>query len=129
VPDISTGSDQFTPYSEYCTGNASTVNSVCATLGSIENVAGWFGIGGTSLSSPFWAGLAADRDSYQGHRSGNFNPLLYLLYNADPGRYFHDITGIGQHTVNNGLYPTTPGYDLATGIGTPRMAALITGGS
>ena len=44
----------------------------------------------------------------------------------DAGRYFHDITGIGQSTHNNGLYPTTPGYDLATGIGTPRMAALIT---
>jgi subtilase family serine protease len=127
VPDISTGSDEFTPYSEYCTGNANTPNSVCAQIGDIENVPGWFGIGGTSLSSPFWAGLAADRDSYQGGRSGNFNPLLYLLYNVDPGRYFHDITGIGQHTTNNGLFPTTPGYDLATGIGTPKMAALITG--
>ena len=127
VPDISAGADQFTPYSEYCTGNANTPNSVCATLGSIELVPGWFGIGGTSLSSPFWGALAADRDSYQGHRTGNFNPLVYLLYNLDPSRYFHDITGIGQHTVNNGLFPTTPGYDLATGIGTPKLAELITG--
>jgi subtilase family serine protease len=126
VPDISANADQFTPYSEYCTGSAATPNSVCAQLGSIETVPGWFGVGGTSLSSPLWAGIAADRDSYQGHRSGNFNPLLYLLFNFDPGRYFHDITGIGQQTINNGLYPTTPGYDLATGIGTPKMAALIT---
>jgi len=59
--------------------------------------------------------------------TGNFNPLVYLLYNLDPSRYFHDITGIGQHTVNNGLFPTTPGYDLATGIGSPKLAALITG--
>ncbi|HUA31884.1 MAG TPA: S53 family serine peptidase [Streptosporangiaceae bacterium] len=127
VPDISAGADQFTPYSEYCTGNANTPNSVCATLGDIELVPGWFGIGGTSLSSPFWGALAADRDSYQGHRSGNFNPLVYTLYNQDPSRYFHDITGIGQHTVTNGLFPTTPGYDLATGIGTPKLAELITG--
>jgi subtilase family serine protease len=126
VPDISTNADEFTPYSEYCTGSAATPNSVCAQIGDIETVPGWFGIGGTSLSSPFWAALAADRDSYQGGRSGNFNPLLYLLFNVDPGRYFHDITGIGQHTTNNGLYPTTPGYDLATGIGTPKMTALIT---
>ena len=126
VPDISANADQFTPYAEYCTGSAATPNSVCAQLGSIENVPGWFGVGGTSLSSPLWGGIAADRDSYQGHRSGNFNPLLYLLYNVDPGRYFHDITGIGQHTTNNGLFPTRPGYDLATGIGTPKMAALIT---
>jgi subtilase family serine protease len=126
VPDISAGADQFTPYSEYCTGNADTPNSVCATFSASQPVPGWFGIGGTSLSSPFWAALAADRDSYQGHRSGNFNPLLYLLYNVAPGRYFHDITGIGQSTTNNGLFPTVPGYDLATGIGTPKMAALIT---
>jgi subtilase family serine protease len=127
VPDISANADQFTPYSEYCTGSAATPNSVCATLGSIETVPGWFGVGGTSLSSPLWGGIAADRDSYTGHRNGNFGPLLYQAYNADPGLYFHDITGIGQATTNNGLYPTTPGYDLATGIGTPKMAALITG--
>ncbi len=126
VPDISANADQFTPYAEYCTGNANTPNSVCATFSGSQNPPGWFGIGGTSLSSPLWSGIAADRDSYQGHRSGNFNPLLYLLYNVDPGRYFHDITGIGQHTTNNGLFPTRPGYDLATGIGTPKMAALIT---
>jgi hypothetical protein len=44
--------------------------------------------------------------------------------------YFHDITGIGplqQAATNNGLFPTTPGYDEATGIGTPNMAAIITG--
>ncbi len=127
VPDISADADEFTPYAEYCTGNGLTPYSVCATLGDIENVPGWLGIGGTSLSSPLWAGIAADRDAYTGHRTGNFNPLLYRLYDTDPGAYFHDITGIGQSTNNNGLYPTRPGYDLATGIGTPKMAALITG--
>jgi kumamolisin len=128
VPDISADADEFTPYAEYCTGSTATPYSVCATIpAALENVPGWFGIGGTSLSSPLWAGIAADRDAYQGHRSGNFNPLVYLLYDWDAGAYFHDITGIGQSTNNNGLYPTTPGYDLATGIGTPKMAALITG--
>ena len=126
VPDISANADEYTPYAEYCTGNASTPYSYCATFSGSETPPGWFGIGGTSLSSPLWSGIAADRDSYQRHRSGNFNPLLYLLYNINPGRYFHDITGIGQSTNNNGLFPTTPGYDLATGIGTPKMAALIT---
>ena len=28
---------------------------------------------------------------------------------------------------NNGLFPTTPGYDEATGSGTPKFAAVITG--
>ncbi len=125
-PDISANADEYTPYAEYCTANANTPFSAC-TFSADQTPPGWFGIGGTSLSSPLWSGIVADRDSYQGHRSGNINPLLYLLYNVDPGRYFHDITGIGQSTTNNGLFPTVPGYDLATGIGTPKMAALITG--
>jgi len=127
-PDISANADEYTPYAEYCTGNANTPGSTCATFSGSQIPPGWFGIGGTSLSSPLWSAIIADRDSYQRHRSGNINPLLYFLYNVNPSRYFHDITGIGQSTNNNGLFPTTPGYDLATGIGTPKMAALITGG-
>lgn len=127
VPDISANADQFTPYAEYCTGSPSLLNSVCATIKSTP--AGWFGIGGTSLSSPLWSAIIADRDGYRGVRSGNINPLLYSLYDTDPSAYFHDITGVGQAVTTNGLFPTTPGYDLATGIGTPKMAALITGAS
>ena len=96
-------------------------------LGNIEAVPGWFGIGGTSLSSPLWSAIIADRDGYQGQRNGNVNPLLYALYNIAPGLYFNDISGTGQATTNNGLFPATSGYDLASGIGTPKMAALITG--
>jgi subtilase family serine protease len=124
-PDVSANADEYTPYAEYCTGNDSTPFSVCATI--TTNAPGWFGIGGTSLSSPLWSGIAADRDSYLGQRSGNLNPLLYLLNAIAPHVYFHDITGVGQSTNNNGLFPTTPGYDQATGIGTPNMAAIITG--
>jgi subtilase family serine protease len=122
-PDVSANADEYTSYAEYCTGNASTPFSVCATIDTTPH--GWFGIGGTSLSSPLWAAIFADRDSFQGRRSGNANPLLYSLFNLDPRAFFHDITGIGQTTTNNGLFPVTRGYDEATGIGTPRMAALI----
>jgi kumamolisin len=125
-PDVSANADENTPYAEYCTGNANTPFSVCGTFSGGQTPPGWFGIGGTSLSSPLWSGIAADRDSFQGFRSGNLNPLLYLLYNLAPGLYFHDITGAGTPETNNGLFPTTPGYDEATGIGTPNMAALIT---
>ena len=92
VPDISANADEFTPYAEYCTGSAATVNSVCATIGS---GGGWFGIGGTSLS------LAAvgrgDRGQGQlpGHRTGNINPLRYRWQPTNPSKYFTDITGQG----------------------------------
>jgi subtilase family serine protease len=125
-PDISVDADEFTPYAEFCTGNANTPFSVCGTFSAGQNPPGWFGIGGTSLSSPFWSAIIADRDSFTGHRAGNINPGLYLLFNLSPGLFFHDITGAGQTVTTNGLDPVTPGYDEATGIGTPRMAALIT---
>jgi subtilase family serine protease len=125
VPDISADADEYTPYAEYCTANKHTPYSACG-FSSSQLVSGWFGIGGTSLSSPLWSAIIADRDSFQGFRSGNINPLLYLLYNIAPNYYFNDITGFGSSTNNNGLFPTTRGYDLATGIGTPKMGAIIT---
>jgi hypothetical protein len=73
-----------------------------------------------------WAGIIADQVSFGRHRIGNANPLLYGLFNLDPQAFFNDITGIGQTTNNNGLFPTTRHYDLATGIGTPKIAPLIT---
>jgi subtilase family serine protease len=127
VPDISADADEYTGYSEYCTGGAHT-NSICAEFDGIQPH-GWFPIGGTSLSAPLWTAIVADRDSFTGQRTGNLNPLIYLIYNLSPRSYFHDITGVGRPqatATSNGLYPTLPGYDLATGIGTPRMAALIT---
>jgi subtilase family serine protease len=127
VPDVSANADGFNGYGIFCTGDATTPNSLCATP--ISTPAGWEPVGGTSLSSPLWSGIAADQTSFQGHRIGNVNPLVYRLYRADPQRYFHDITGVGPLQAvsdNNGLFPARPGYDLATGIGTPDMAALIT---
>ena len=128
TPDISADGDPYTGYAEYCTGNASTPESFCNFTAS-QPAPGWFMIGGTSMSTPLWAATTADRDSYTGLRTGNINPLLYLLFNVAPGYYFHDVTGLGpaqQAATSNGLFPATPGYDLATGIGTPRMTALIT---
>jgi kumamolisin len=129
TPDISAMADPYNGYAEYCTGDASTIDSACATFSGSEPAPGWFAIGGTSLSSPLWAALIADRDGYTGHRSGNINPLVYNWLRADPGVFFNDITGNGrlqQAATNNGLYPTTPGYDEATGIGSPKFAAVIT---
>jgi subtilase family serine protease len=127
VPDVTANADGFNGYGIFCTGDATTPNSLCATP--ISTPVGWEPVGGTSLSTPLWSGIAADQASFQGHRVGNINPLVYRLYRTDPQRYFHDITGIGplqSVSDNNGLFPARPGYDLATGIGTPNMTPLIT---
>jgi subtilase family serine protease len=123
VPDVSADADEYTGYAEYCTGNADTPNSACVTSSGAP--LGWLDIGGTSLSSPLWSGVIADRDGVWGGRIGNANPLLYALLRAGQDEYFHDIKGDRPQTHNNGFFPTTHGYDLATGIGTPDMEPLI----
>jgi kumamolisin len=82
------------------------------------------GLGGTSFAAPMWAGFMA-LINQQAVANGNptlgfINPAIYNIgvgsnYNTD----FHDIT-----SGSNG-YPTTVGYDLATGWGSPTGAALI----
>lgn len=86
----------------------------------------WAQVAAYSSSSPLWAGIAADMDSYARGRVGFLNPLLYQLSRTSPGTYLNDITGAGQTIKTDGLYPTTPGYDGATGLGSPKLAALIT---
>lgn len=81
--------------------------------------------GGTSLSSPLWAGMWARLVGTAPPGSTGYgfaNEALYMLA-KDRARYgaaFHDIT-IGT----NGLNPALPGYDYVTGLGVPRLAGLI----
>jgi pro-kumamolisin-like protein/PKD domain-containing protein len=77
-------------------------------------------VGGTSLSTPIWAGIAAIGDQYAGGPLGFLDPSLYAIA-AGPNysRDFHDI-----ETGNNG-YAAGPGWDPVTGLGTPRVASLL----
>ena len=120
VPDVSANADEYTPYAEFCTGKAKT-NSNCAGFGG-----GWFGIGGTSLSSPVWAGIIGDAVGFNGARFGTATRTLYPLFASGSSTYFHDITGLGQTENTNGNYPVKVDYDMATGIGTPDIGALVT---
>ena len=90
---------------------------------SYDGQSGWFQVGGTSAATPAWAGLVAIAD--QGLASGGKGALsdtqvqtdLYALPSSD----FHDIT-----TGFNG-YSATPGYDLVTGLGSPKANLVIAG--
>jgi hypothetical protein len=85
---------------------------------------GWFQVGGTSLSAPMWGGLIAIANqgrALQGQSTLNGQtqtlPMLYNLPSSD----FHDVT-----TGNDG-FAAGPGYDLATGLGTPIANLLVPG--
>jgi hypothetical protein len=63
-------------------------------------------------------------------RAGFLNPLLYAAAASWHRRSLNDITvGDNDYTgTNGGRYPARPGYDMATGLGTPiapRLAAEI----
>lgn len=84
--------------------------------------AGWFQVGGTSLSSPSLAGVVALIDQSLGHSLDSYD-FLTDLYSATSTGYdtdYHDIT-----SGSNGSYNAQSGYDLVTGIGTPKVDKLV----
>jgi subtilase family serine protease len=93
-----------------------------------------FGFGGTSAGSPQWAGLVALADQMAGGRVGLLNKTLYKLGKGNTaGSLFHDIT-VGDNSVpaDPGTpgtpitgFSAVPGWDEATGWGTPIANALV----
>jgi len=94
-------------------------------------------VGGTSASSPQWAGFMAlvnQAATAQGSRPVGFlNPAVYAIGKGPYSTYasvFHDIsTGNNFNSQNPTKYSAALGYDLCTGWGSPRgsntIAALI----
>jgi subtilase family serine protease len=96
-------------------------------------------IGGTSLSSPIFAGIMALADQAAGKPHGFANPLFY----ANPGSFYDVLsvkTAVARRNYNNSVdasagtsdrlrtfddhsgsptQQTTPGWDNVTGLGTP----------
>ena len=89
--------------------------------------AGWYVVGGTSCSSPQFAGLVAIADQIAGHGLGQINPTLYKLASGpDYSTYFYDVTtGNNQADPSVPGYPATTGWDPVTGLGTPNAAKLV----
>jgi kumamolisin len=94
-----------------------------------DNEFAYTALGGTSAAAPFWAAsmvlarqLAESQnvDAPGFARLGQLGPLLYELSAAsEPGALFHDVVRGG-----NLLYNATPGWDYATGLGSPRVGPL-----
>jgi subtilase family serine protease len=89
----------------------------------------WDLAGGTSASAPLWAGIMAIANQMAGRPLGFINPALYKLAQSstDYAEDFHDITvGNNTHTSSNVPgYAAIPGWDAATGLGTPNAEKLI----
>lgn len=112
VPDISADADPNTGYAIYCT----VLRAQCT---------GTIVVGGTSAAAPLWAAGSALISQYlvqqpQPATLGNLNPGLYSTAKSQ-ATVFHDVT-----SGDNLHYNAGPGYDLATGIGTPDFASLAT---
>jgi subtilase family serine protease len=102
---------------------------------------GLYLVGGTSASSPAFAGLMAIVNQYTGGRNGNPNTRFYSLATQVPSAY-HDVTtgsiavpcaggsagcSTAAPTSNVGHmngYSAAAGYDLATGLGSVNAFTL-----
>jgi kumamolisin len=103
VPDVAAVADNI---SVYYTGTSSPL--------------GWTLVGGTSAAAPMWAAgtLLVDQAlQKQGKALLGGVPTLYQIANH-PATFhpFHDIT-----QGNNLYYQAGPGWDYATGLGTPNF--------
>ncbi len=140
IPDISFSASNNHDSYIWCTADSSvsqTVTSGTFTGACTTSAFGSFQVGGTSLSTPSFAGMLAVTESANGGGAlGNINPLLYSLSASNSGS-FHDITSgdnivpcvSGTLNCSSSLqlgYSTGPGYDLATGLGSMDIGVFAT---
>lgn len=119
-------------------GNSGQSYTECATTGGqLTSDTSFGGAGGTSASAPAFSGmLALVAQSQGGERLGQADTVLYQLAQSKPSVY-HDIA-TGNNSVpcasgspncdSSGFltgYNAGAGYDLASGLGSVDVAALV----
>lgn len=102
VPDVSAVADKYTGVLVIFGGDA-------------------YKAGGTSLSTPIWAGIAARLDQYAGYSIGFMNPFLYQV--SRTALYKNAFNQITKGT--NGYYNASAGWNPVTGLGTPNVTGLM----
>ncbi|MBV9605081.1 MAG: putative Ig domain-containing protein [Solirubrobacterales bacterium] len=120
VPDVSADASPSTGYVIYWNGS----NGAGGTA-----PVGWQVVGGTSGAAPTWAALIAlanASSACRGTSVGFANPALYNAAGAAYAADFNDTTaGNNDMTGTNlGQFAAGPGYDMASGLGTPNGSAL-----
>lgn len=89
-----------------------------------SDIGGWMQTGGTSMGAPAWAAVATlanqlRTQSGQTMLGNQFNDQLYALSRVAYTTTFNDIT------TDAGGTPAGTGYDLATGLGSPKVDGLV----
>ncbi|MGH2888165.1 MAG: S53 family peptidase [Solirubrobacteraceae bacterium] len=105
--------------------NAALVSAIL-TYESLPSGSGWLIIGGTSAATPQWAALDALANQADGSL-GFLAPRLYQIYanKAEYASAFHDITAGNNSFAGVTGYQAGPGWDAATGLGTPDADQLV----
>ncbi len=126
-PDVSAQSDEYT-------GAVTIYSSQYRGEGEEQSPDGWITTGGTSSGTPIWAGMLAlasasptcREDPATASGLGFILPLLYGVA-SNPSAYaasFNDVTAgdNDQYGLDEGkVFPARPGFDLASGLGSPRL--------
>ena len=89
----------------------------------------WAVFGGTSASSPAWAGIIALLNQAHGHPVGFITPKIYDLTHMGLAHSIHDIR-VGNNSDTDGQFgvdgfKARRGYDLTNGQGTPNVSEFI----
>lgn len=90
---------------------------------------GWMGVGGTSLAAPLSAGLFANEVISHGQTQGigSIHEALYGNPTYSGSRpSMRDITVGDISFGRNSIFTARPGYDLSTGLGSPRWGEVVT---
>ncbi len=138
VPDVAFSAAQGHDGYIFCTADTSatgTSSSGATVTGACTSTTrGVFVAGGTSLSTPSFAGmLAIVEQANGGKRLGNLNPKLYALAASNPGVFNDVASGSNQVPCVAGIpgcvngvlgYAATVGYDQATGLGSVNIGAF-----
>jgi hypothetical protein len=91
---------------------------------SFRGMSGWLVAGGTSAGAPQWAALIALADAGRPSPLSSASLTSSPMYAATMGsNYATDYVDV---TSGSNGYAAGPGYDLATGLGSPKATKLVT---
>jgi subtilase family serine protease len=93
----------------------------------------WYVVGGTSEASPLTAGIVSLADQVAHHGLGQINDALYRMGDGPSSGTTDILAGNNGvfFTNSNGVaytlpgYTAGPGYDLASGLGTPYAPRFV----